>query len=206
MTAPTLTPPTPQITRQDRSDVVLALRRELAAAGLASLGPDPMPTSSDPAEPLRLDRISLQDAAELTRLLHRAQRPAYKAAKALRLAAEAHRLRRFPTPTVLGGQIHLGSVPVPTGDRLATLLGAPPWSSGMAAEDIAEWHEAEPLLDRLQAAFRAATGGRRMELDFEPYCARGCGEALVVLGPLDVATARRLVKVLQYGVREEPAG
>ncbi|MFF0740495.1 DUF6082 family protein [Streptomyces sp. NPDC004111] len=189
--------------RQERAGITAALRRELDAAGLKSLLDLGVPTG-DPAEPIALNSLSLTEATNLTHLVHQALRPAYDVAAELDRVAELHKLARFPTAQVIDGEIHTGSMPVVTADRLATLLGAPPLPDGVVPEDLGEHFEAEPLLDRLTAAFRTVTRGRDAPvLEFEPYCPRGCGDARVVLGALSVPTARDVVTALNCGAPEE---
>ncbi|MFJ2247486.1 hypothetical protein ACIQ9I_03000 [Streptomyces sp. NPDC094461] len=181
---------------QETIKAVSTLDRQLRAAGLGSLGPE----LDDEGGTLRirLCRIDASTAAELTRLLRKGLRGAYKVASDLHAALRAHDLEGFPEPQVYEGEIRLGEVSVSTADRLALILGAPPQPELVEDPD---WPEAQQVYERLDTAFKKATSGGFMDMYLHPYCQRCNGDPAIALGHLTVPTARRFLTALQYGVR-----
>ncbi|MEV7085914.1 hypothetical protein AB0O07_08470 [Streptomyces sp. NPDC093085] len=146
---------------------------------------------------LMLSPFDAATAIELTRLIRQGMKRTYRIVEALRTLLGGHGLEA-PGICVDRGKIRLGDVSVPTADRLACLLGAPPQDIRV---DLTEWPEAQQVIDRLGSAFKTATGGGFLDPLFHPDCLR-CDEiAAVELGSIDVRTARRLVAVLRFGVR-----
>ncbi|MCB5911058.1 hypothetical protein [Streptomyces pinistramenti] len=183
---------TPRPTRQETNTAALALDRELRAAGLSGIRP--VFDDSGAAPYVRLNRTDAVDATELARLIRKGMRGTYKVAAQLREAARAHGLDDFPNPSVHNARIHLGDLSIPTADRLACALGAPPQP---VLEEIPDWPEGQQLLDRLHSAFKKATGGGFMDMYFHPYCQRCDEDPVVSLGDLTVRTARRFVTALR---------
>ncbi|MFI0743272.1 hypothetical protein ACH4PU_35145 [Streptomyces sp. NPDC021100] len=184
--------PTPQ--QQVRENVARAaheLQQILGTAGL--IGPTVLVAGDRPR--IRLDFIEAETADALTLLVRKSLKRAFRTADELGAAFRAH-LLEMPEPRVHQAKIRLGEITLPTADRLARLLGAPPEHR---ERDVTEWAEAQRVLGRLGTAFTAATDGGFLDLLFQPDCLRCDGTAAVALGDINVRTARRLVSVLQFG-------
>lgn len=189
----------PLPSQDDAAAAARMLRQALSGAGL-SIQAELAVDGQGPY--VRLDRASAASATELAELIGEGMHRARKTRKALEKAFLARGLTGFSRPpSVQNGLIVLGEVPAATADQLAVLLGAPPAPDDFVGEEVVEGPEAEALLDRLDTAFREATGGGFMDMSFLPYCPRCGGDPGVELGDLTVPTARRLVKALTRGGR-----
>ncbi|AJC58579.1 hypothetical protein GZL_06006 [Streptomyces sp. 769] len=151
---------------------------------------------------VRLNGINTAAADELTQLLRKAMRGTYKVAAQLRAAVRAHGLDDFPEPTVYDSKIHLGDVSIATADKLACVLGAPPQAE---LAETPDWPEAQQVANRLDVAFKKATGGGFMDQYLHPYCRRCDCDPAIELGDLTKGTARRLVKALHEAHDAAPA-
>ncbi|MEU3973408.1 hypothetical protein [Streptomyces bacillaris] len=183
-----------QPTPQETCDAAGVLSDVLRAAGLTMLAPIFYEDERGPF--VQLSKIDADEATELARLVRKGMKRSFQTALDLHAAVRAHGLDNFPAPVVRHARIHLGDVSVPTADRLACILGAPPQPAKL---DITEWPEAWQVVDRLSAAFNEATGGGLLDMGFHPRCERCEGEPVIVLGSLKIKTARRLVRALQFG-------
>ncbi|MEV0776703.1 hypothetical protein ACIBLA_37035 [Streptomyces sp. NPDC050433] len=119
---------------------------------------------------------------------------------ALRTALREHGLD-VPELTAEHGKIALGDITLTTADRLARLLGAP---AQKVERSLEEWPEAQQLMRRLGAAFKAATGGGFLDLYFHHDCVRCDSDAALTLSLIDLPEARRLLSSLSR--RASPSG
>lgn len=191
---PTTASETERSWRQQTAEAASELECALRAAGLR--GPSLMPMSGRPGPYIELGVIHADTASELARLIRKAMKGAFNTAEALRIALRAHKLD-MPDPYVHQAKIHFGDISLATADHLACILGAPPQQDSHL--DLTEWPEAQQVVDRLGAAFKAATGGAFLDLYFHPDCLRCNADAAMTLGDMDVRTARRFLTALQFG-------
>ncbi|MER7049538.1 hypothetical protein [Streptomyces jumonjinensis] len=155
------------------------------------------PSVDDPKARVELGTVNEETVVQLTGLLRTGMKRAYETVDGLRRALAAHDLET-PGLGLIHREIVLGDLTVPTSERLAQLLGAPPQES-RSALDLDDWPEAEKVVARLHEAFRSATGITFLDLLFHPECLR-CGKTPVIsTGPIPLKAARRLLRALEYG-------
>lgn len=118
--------------------------------------------------------------------------PVHETADALRAALREHDLN-VPGLSVEQGRVDLGDVTVTTADRLAHLLGAP---ARRVERSLTEWPEAQQVMRRLGAAFKAATGGGFLDLYFHHDCIRCDSDSAITLSPISLPEAQLLLSSL----------
>lgn len=177
------------------SEAARDLAQALRAAGLSSAAP--APGEEEGKAQVLLRPLDASGAVELARLLHKAMGRAYDVAHELESVARAHGLHGFPSPSVCDGKIRLGTVPLLTADRLASLLGAEPVPEPV---DVAEADRAQghTVVARLRYAL-ARTTEEVVDLRLHTGCERCEGASGIALGDIEVRTAQRLAATLQFG-------
>ncbi|MER5973660.1 hypothetical protein ABT112_28725 [Streptomyces sp. NPDC002055] len=187
----------PQATRQETRDAAFTLTQMLDDAGLGGI--HPVLDDEKDVPRIRLYGIDADAATRLGHLVRKGMDETYLVAKELRRAVDAHGLDGFPVPQVCAAKIALGEISIHTADRLACILGAPPGPEELA--EAPDWPEAKEVYDRLDAAFKAATGGAFMDMHLHSYCRRCEGDPAIELVEITVDTTRRFVKALQSAAR-----
>ncbi|WP_405798226.1 hypothetical protein [Streptomyces sp. NBC_01506] len=127
--------------------------------------------------------------------------PPHQTAEALRTALREHGLD-VPGLTVEQGKVALGDVTVTTADRLARLLGAP---AQTVRRNLTEWPEAQQVMRRLGAAFKAVTDGGFLDLYFHHDCVRCDSDAALTLSPISLPEAQHVLSSLSGQTREATA-
>lgn len=118
--------------------------------------------------------------------------PLRQTADALRAAFRDHGLD-VPDLAVEEDKVSLGDITVTTADRLARLLGAP---EQRVERNLAEWPEAQQVMRRLGAAFKAATGGGFLDLYFHHDCVRCDRDAALTPSPISRREAQQVLSAL----------
>lgn len=175
--------------RRAASAAALDLHRACDAAGL-NLSALP---SMERAGQVDIGRVSPETAAELARLVRDSIRRTLGTCERLRAAFRVHCLD-IPEPYVHHGRIELGQISLTTADRLTALLGGPLPDPDV---ELSYWPEAQLLVARLCKAFKHATEGGFLDPLFHPDCLHCNAEALLALGSIPAATARRLARALE---------
>ncbi|MFF3976621.1 hypothetical protein [Streptomyces sp. NPDC001828] len=185
----------PPATLQETADAAQDLDRVLRAAGLGDLRSRLVQEEGEQAH-ISLNDIDAGTATELSRLIQKSMRRAYKAASALRDALRAHGLSDALEPRVHNAAIQLGELSISDADRLAVALGAPPQPD---LPDVPDWPDAAQVYDRLDRVLTKATRGGFVDMRQLAYCERCDQEPAIALGTVQVNTARRLATALQFG-------
>ncbi|WJV48887.1 hypothetical protein [Streptomyces flavofungini] len=181
--------------RRAASTASLDLHNACTAAGLSLSA---LPSTERPGQ-VDIGWVAPETADELTRLIRRSIKQALRASERLRAAFHARALD-IPDPYVRHGRIELGQLPLAAADRLTGLLGGPLPDPDV---ELSYWPEAQLLIARLCKAFKQATRGGFLDPQFHPDCLHCNAEALLALGSIPVATARRLADALES--HPEPA-
>ncbi|MBL1099502.1 hypothetical protein [Streptomyces coffeae] len=182
----------------DRAALVTAaheLRSALHQAGING----PSPVIGLHGALIGLSAVNAREAAELTRLIRKGLREAFKVARRLREVVLAHDLD-LPDLKVDGGRIMLGEVSVPTAAQLAILLGAPREeveAGADATECAARWAHQVRVRDLLSDSYEAIAECILADVYAHPDCIRCNHEPSIELGSIDVEAARRLLAALR---------
>ncbi|AWN24819.1 hypothetical protein [Streptomyces sp. NEAU-S7GS2] len=188
----------PQPTREETSQAACNLSETLDAAGLRRLSPI-VEVANDGVAYIGLNGIPAADAVELARLVRKGMRGTFKLAEGLRKVFLSHGLD-VPDVEVDEGRIALGEVSVPTAARLAILLGAPRDQIEVdtdASECAARWAHQVRVRDLLSDAYKNTTGNVLFDVYAHPDCIRCNHEPSILLGKVDIDSARQLLATLR---------